>query len=106
LRSGMSSFRIAASGAGSSFRILPYGRAAPNAGTVRSRIVMEGSIRKLVNDRGFGFIRTQGGKDVFFHRSGIVEGNFDELEVGQNVSFEVEESARGPRARNVRIVGA
>lgn len=65
---------------------------------------MDGTIRKLVSDRGFGFIRTQEGKDIFFHRSSLVEGNFDLLEVGQPVTFDEEDSPRGPRANNVRVV--
>jgi len=65
---------------------------------------MEGTIKKLVSDRGFGFISTGQGKDVFFHGSGLVDATFDELEVGQTVSFEVEDSPRGARAKNVRVV--
>ena len=64
---------------------------------------MEGSIKKLVSDRGFGFISTEKGKDVFFHGSGLVGTTFDELEVGQAVTFEIEDSPRGPRAKNVRV---
>lgn len=65
---------------------------------------MEGEIKKLVSDRGFGFIRTGEGNDVFFHGSGLVEGNFDLLEIGQRVTFDMESSPRGPRAKNVRVV--
>ena len=65
---------------------------------------MQGEIKKLVANRGFGFIRLSGGKDVFFHRSDMADGDFDLLFEGQTVAFDVEESRRGPRARHVRPV--
>jgi cold shock protein len=60
-----------------------------------------GTIKRLVRDRGFGFIRDDGGQEWFFHRSSV-QGSFDELNEGQRVSFEEEPSAKGPRAGNVR----
>jgi CspA family cold shock protein len=63
-----------------------------------------GTIKRLVRDRGFGFIRDDGGQEWFFHRS-AVEGSFDQLNEGQRVSFDEEPSAKGPRAANVRSEG-
>ena len=63
-----------------------------------------GTIKRLVRDRGFGFIRDDGGNEWFFHRSSV-QGNFDQLNEGQRVSFEEEPSAKGPRAGNVRSEG-
>lgn len=60
-----------------------------------------GAIKRLVRDRGFGFIRDDGGQEWFFHRS-AVDGSFDDLNEEQRVSFEEEPSAKGPRASNVR----
>src|SRR4029079_14287793 len=60
-----------------------------------------GTIKRLVRDRGFGFIRDEGGQEWFFHRSSV-EGSFDSLNEGQRVSFDEEPSAKGPRAGNVR----
>jgi CspA family cold shock protein len=60
-----------------------------------------GTIKRLVRDRGFGFISDEGGHEWFFHRS-AVEGNFDQLNEGQKVSFEEEPSPKGPRAGSVR----
>ena len=62
-----------------------------------------GTIKKLVSDRGFGFIAAEDGKEYFFHRSAI-EGNFDSLHGGEKVTFEIESSPKGPRAKTVRIV--
>ena len=64
-----------------------------------------GTIKRLVRDRGFGFIRDDGGQEWFFHRSSV-EGNFDQLNEGQRVSFQEEPSAKGPRAGNVRSEAA
>ncbi|MFZ0217566.1 MAG: cold shock domain-containing protein [Candidatus Dormiibacterota bacterium] len=61
-----------------------------------------GTIKKLVSDRGFGFIAAEDGKEYFFHRSGT-EADFDSLRGGEEVTFEVEASPKGPRAGRVRL---
>ena len=62
-----------------------------------------GTIKKLVADRGFGFITGEDGKDYFFHRDGLAPTlDFDRLVGGEAVEFEVQSSPRGPRAVNVR----
>lgn len=63
---------------------------------------MQGTIARL-KDQGFGFITPkEGGKDVFFHSSSLVGATFTDLKVGDAVTFEVEESEKGPRAANVQ----
>ena len=75
---------------------------APHVGGVPKETRMPGGqIKRLVRDRGFGFIRDDGGQEWFFHRSSV-QGNFDQLNEGQRVSFDEEPSAKGPRAGNVR----
>lgn len=62
-----------------------------------------GTIKKLISDRGFGFITADDGKDYFFHRDGLAASlDFDRLVGGEKVSFDVEASPRGPRATNVQ----
>ncbi len=62
-----------------------------------------GTIKKLVSDRGFGFIAAEDGKEYFFHRSGLDGSlNFDSLAGGERVDFEIEASQKGPRANRVR----
>lgn len=63
-----------------------------------------GTIKRIVRDRGFGFIKGDGGREWFFHRS-TVQGTFDDLDEGQRVSFDEEPSPKGPRAANVRADG-
>jgi CspA family cold shock protein len=60
-----------------------------------------GTIKKLVSERGFGFIAAEDGKEYFFHRDGV--DNFDNLTGGEKVTFEVEASPKGPRAKTVRL---
>lgn len=61
-----------------------------------------GTIKKLVSDRGFGFITGEDGKDYFFHRDGLDSSlDFDRLAGGEKVSFDIESSPRGPRAVKV-----
>lgn len=63
---------------------------------------MKGKIKRLIKERGFGFITTEDGKEVFFHRSALEEENFDALEEGASVEFDLEEGPKGPRAINVK----
>jgi len=65
---------------------------------------MEGTIKKVVRDRGFGFIRVQG-HEIFFHRTGLQELEFESLKEGQNVEFKLERGDKGLQATNVRISG-
>ena len=60
-----------------------------------------GTIKKLVTDRGFGFITAEDGKEYFFHRSSIE--NFDSLRGEETVTFDVESGPKGPRANRVRV---
>lgn len=61
-----------------------------------------GTIKKLVSERGFGFIQADDGKEYFFHRSST-DGDFDGLRGGELVSFEIEASPKGPRAGRVQV---
>lgn len=63
---------------------------------------MQGTIKRIVRDRGFGFIRSSEGQEVFFHRSSLQQLNFDSLKEGENVDFDVERGEKGPRATAVR----
>jgi CspA family cold shock protein len=73
-------------------------RAAPSGPKVK------GKIKKLVRDRGFGFVRGDDGKEVFFHRSGLGAQDYDSLSEGDLVEYVVQEGPRGARAENVRAV--
>ena len=63
----------------------------------------EGTIKKLT-DRGFGFIKTEGDKDLFFHSSSLQGVTFHSLREGQKVSFTEGQGKKGPCAENVKPV--
>ncbi len=66
---------------------------------------LKGKVKRLVKDRGFGFIEAENGNEIFFHASSLEPGQFDTLTEGDSVEFDVENdprSARG-RAANVRV---
>jgi cold shock protein len=63
----------------------------------------EGTIKRLTN-KGFGFISTGGGDDLFFHSSSVQGVTFEELHEGQKVSYTEGQSPKGPRAENVTLV--
>ena len=63
----------------------------------------EGTIKRLT-DRGFGFIDTGSGKDMFFHSSDLEGVSYEELEVGQRVSYTEGSGPKGPRAENIKPV--
>ena len=56
-----------------------------------------------MRERGYGFITSEDGKDIFFHRTSLRGLRFDSLEEGQSVIFEVEQESKGPRALNIRL---
>ena len=63
----------------------------------------EGTIKRLT-DRGFGFIETGDGTDMFFHMSNVEGTTFEQLQEGNRVSFEIGQGPKGPRAEQVRVI--
>ena len=60
-----------------------------------------GTVKWFNSEKGFGFITVEGGNDVFAHFSAIQGDGFKTFDEGQHVSFDVEDSDRGPQATNV-----
>ena len=68
----------------------------------RGHSMTTGTVKKVVAERGFGFISAEDGKEYFFHRGGLLAPlDFDRLVGGERVSFEIETSPKGPRAIQV-----
>ena len=61
----------------------------------------QGTIIKLITDKGFGFIEGERG-ELFFHHSAVEGATIESLSVGQEVSYEEGRGPKGPRAENVR----
>ena len=65
---------------------------------------MKGTVKWFNNQKGYGFISDDEGKDVFVHYSGINSDGFKSWEEGAKVEFEVVDGAKGPQATNVVVV--
>ena len=63
----------------------------------------QGTIKKLVSDKDFGFIEGEQG-DIFFHHSGLQGTTIEALTIGQSVEYEVGDGPKGPRAENIQVV--
>ncbi len=64
---------------------------------------VKGTIKRLVSDKGFGFVAAQDGTEYFFHQSACTGVRFDELREGQSVSFEKGQGPKGPRAERLTL---
>lgn len=62
----------------------------------------QGVIKRLIHDKGFGFVQASDGHEYFFHQSAVVDGHFSELREGQTLTFDTGQGPKGPRAENVR----
>jgi cold shock protein len=67
-----------------------------------AEVSMQGTVKRIIRDRGFGFIRSTEGQEIFFHRSSLKQLDFDSLKEGEVVEFEIERGEKGPRAAAVR----
>jgi len=69
---------------------------------VKEVFVTTGTVKKVIADRGFGFITADDAKEYFFHRGALDASlDFDRLVGGEKVEFEIEQSPKGPRAARV-----
>ena len=64
---------------------------------------MNGTVKRLVSEKGFGFVAASDGNEYFFHQSAVGDGGFDQLREGQAVTFKTGQGPKGPRAEDVRI---
>ncbi len=63
-----------------------------------------GTVKWFSDEKGFGFLEQDDGNDVFVHHTALMMDGFRSLSEGQEVEFDLEQSDRGPRATNVRLV--
>ena len=63
----------------------------------------QGTIKKLISNKGFGFIEGENG-ELFFHSSAVENSSFEELREGQSVEYTEGRGPKGPRAENVRVL--
>ncbi len=65
---------------------------------------LNGTIKRLMSDKGFGFVAAEDGNEYFFHQSACNGVQFYELREDQAVTFDAGEGPKGPRAENVTVV--
>jgi cold shock protein len=66
-------------------------------------MAMNGTIKRLVSDKGFGFVLAEDGAEYFFHQSACTNTRFDDLREGQAVTFMRGQGPKGPRAEDVKL---
>jgi ribosomal subunit interface protein len=64
-----------------------------------------GFVAKVFHDRGYGFIESEDGREIYFHRNSVLTVSFDKLHVGAKVRFAEEDGDKGPQASTVRVHG-
>ena len=64
-----------------------------------------GRISQLFFNEGYGRIETSDNREIYFNRNSLLNGDFEKLEIGSEVSFSEEEGDNGPQASTVKIVG-
>lgn len=75
-------------------------------GQVKSHApVPQARVARLVPEKGYGFLSTPDGREIYFHEHSVVEGKFADLSVGTEVRFVEEQGQKGPQASTVQVVG-
>jgi CspA family cold shock protein len=70
-----------------------------------SRSMAKGTVKRIMRDRGFGFISAEDGREIFFHRSELQNVSFEELQEGDSLEFNVVKGDKGPQAIGVKKAG-
>jgi len=64
---------------------------------------VKGTIKTLIRGRSYGFIEAEDATEIFFHETGLIDIQFDSLEEGQKVQFDVEKGEKGLKAENIKL---
>ena len=65
----------------------------------------KGKIKRLMRERGFGFITAEDGREIFFHQSELQNTSFSDLQEEDQLEFDVVKGDKGPKAENVKKIG-
>jgi CspA family cold shock protein len=62
----------------------------------------KGTVKRIMRERGFGFILAEDGREVFFHRSELQDVDFNDLQEGDQLEFNIAQGQKGPQATGVK----
>ncbi len=65
----------------------------------------KGTVKRVMRERGFGFISAEDGREIFFHQSELQNTSFDALQEGDQLEFDVVKGDKGPKAENIKKIG-
>ena len=65
----------------------------------------KGKIKRLMRERGFGFIAAEDGREIFFHQSELQNTSFNSLKEEDELEFDVAKGDKGPKAENIKKIG-
>jgi CspA family cold shock protein len=68
--------------------------------------MFKGTVKQLMRERGFGFISAEDGREIFFHRSELQNVDFDKLQQGDPLEFNVTKGDKGPKATDIKKTSA
>ena len=63
-------------------------------------------ITKLFQDRGYGFLESEDGREIYFHKNSVLDGRFEKLQIGAKVRYAEEDGDKGPQASTVHVNGS
>jgi CspA family cold shock protein len=66
----------------------------------------KGSVKRIIRERGFGFISAEDGREIFFHRSELQNVDFDNLQQGDHLEFNIIKGDKGPKATDIKKTSA
>jgi ribosomal subunit interface protein len=66
---------------------------------------LHGTVARVFQERGYGFLAAEDGHEVYFHRNSVIDGSFDKIVPGTKVRFAEEDGDKGPQASTVHVVG-
>jgi CspA family cold shock protein len=64
----------------------------------------KGKVKRLMRERGFGFIAAEDGREIFFHQSELQNTSFNALQEGDQLEFDVAKGDKGPKAENIKKI--
>jgi CspA family cold shock protein len=64
----------------------------------------KGTVKRIMRERGFGFILAEDGREIFFHRSELQNVDFNELKEGDHLEFSVTKGNKGPQASDIKKI--